>query len=403
MNIKNQNLNIYGTKKKQHYVPKFYLKFFSDAERKFFVYDFNKQMALSNRVFYESQCYKKYFYGEDGVLENQLSKKEGEWAAACRKIIAGERLDNNDVSLLKEFVLYQRQRTSDKNAHSREEREAILLEYARILYLHRGWTFDKEAESYCKNRAEEEVSPAENVLVASSLMKYVEDLGVLVVHYVTENQLITSDSPVITLNPFMRFQGFGYDNVGVVFLIPISPKDLLVIYDDQIYTKFKNTRHIESDDEEEVNRINRYEMIHSERMVYSSDNNNFKLITEEIFDYREREKKRNKTQFLGPEGSQRLIISHSSGVDYYYELPYIHLPRDYRRIPYNCREVIPRHFEEGWDKKLELKYKILSITNKLPLNNETKDVFPSKTDLKLGCKRMENLAKIYWKNRGYNV
>ena len=144
-------------------------------------------------------------------------------------------------------------------------------------------------------------------------------------------------------------------------------------------------------------------MIHAERMVYSSNDENFKIITKEIFDYRERESKRNKTQFLGPEGNQRLIITHPSGVDYYYELPYLHLPREYRRIPYNCREAIPRHFEKGWDEKLAMKYKILSMVNKLPLNNETKDTLPSKTELKLGCKRMENLAKIYWKNRGYDV
>ncbi len=72
-------------------------------------------------------------------------------------------------------------------------------------------------------------------------------------------------------------------------------------------------------------------------------------------------------------------------------------------LPYNCREAIPRHFEKGWDKKLALKYRILSTVNKLPLDNETKDELPSKTDLKLGCKRMENLAKIYWKSRGYDV
>ena len=73
MNSYNQNNSSYVAKKKQHYVPKFYLKFFSDAERKFFVYDFNKQMELPNRVFFESQCHKKFFYGEDGLLENQLS------------------------------------------------------------------------------------------------------------------------------------------------------------------------------------------------------------------------------------------------------------------------------------------------------------------------------------------
>jgi len=90
-------------------------------------------------------------------------------------------------------------------------------------------------------------------------------------------------------------------------------------------------------------------------------------------------------------------------MEYYYELPYIMLPREYRRIPYNCREAIPRHFEKGWDTKLAMKYQVLSMTKKLPLNAETKKIMPSKTDLKMGCRRMESLAKIYWKAKGYNL
>lgn len=61
----------------------------------------------------------------------------------------------------------------------------------------------------------------------------------------------------------------------------ISTKDLLVLYDDHLYTKF-NTSYIESNDEAEVEIINRYEMIHAERMVYSSNDENFKIITKEI-------------------------------------------------------------------------------------------------------------------------
>ena len=66
---------MHGEKKKQHYVPRFYLKFFADHENKFYAYDFDTNRFIPNRVYYESQCYKKFFYGEDGILEEQLSKK----------------------------------------------------------------------------------------------------------------------------------------------------------------------------------------------------------------------------------------------------------------------------------------------------------------------------------------
>ena len=103
------------------------------------------------------------------------------------------------------------------------------------------------------------------------------------------------------------------------------------------------------------------------------------------------------------EGSQRLIISQAEGSEFYYELPYLILPREYRRIPYNCREAIPRHFEKGWEEKLAMKYQVLCMAKKLPLNQETDNLLPSKTDLKIGCRRMENLARIYWKEKGYNI
>ena len=107
-------------------------------------------------------------------------------------------------------------------------------------------------------------------------------------------------------------------------------------------------------------------------MFYSTDIADSNLVTDDILDYRQREERRNKTQFLGPEGSQRLMMSQAEGMEYYYEFPYIILPREYRRIPYNCRETIPRHFEKGWDNKLAMKYQVLSMTKKLPLNAETK-------------------------------
>ena len=392
-----------SVKKKQHYVPRFYLRYFADFDNKFYVYDFSRNGVIPDRVYYESQCFKKFFYGEDGVLEEQLSKKEGEWAKACKKAISSDVLSESDCALLKEFVLYQKQRTDSNNNQRIEEREAVLRECARQLYYHKGWQFDEVAENYCRQRAKEEITPAENVSLAVKMLKYIDDLSIIVVKYTTNSKLITTDSPVVTLNAFMKFQGHGYDNVGVVFLMPLSPENLLVIYDEGLYKKYKGRLYVESTCEEEVLNINRYGIIHSERMFFSADIRNIELVTAEVLGYREREINRNKTQFLGPEGSQRLIISHSEGTDYYYELPYAILPREYRRIPYNCREAIPRHFEKGWDNKLAMKYKVLSMTKNLPLNDETKREIPSKTDLKMGCRRMESLANKYWKDKGYSL
>ncbi len=391
--------------KKQHYVPRFYLKRFANKENKFFVYDFEKSKLISNNpIPYEDQCYKKYFYGEDGVLESALAEKEGNWATVIEKIVCESKLSDEEISMLKEFILFQKQRTNDENNHSIEQKASVIKESVKLLCYQKGWEFDEDTIAYCDKKAREDASPAENVVIASNMLKYIDDLEILIVHYNTTNKLLTSDSPVVTLNPFTEFMGFGYDCIGVSFLMPITPEYLVILYDSDFYTKFKNKTYVESDNEEEVKSINMYELIHAESKAFSTNTENFELINNEIVDNRAKEKKRNRTQYLGPENTVgRLIISQMSGTDYYFDLPYLVFPREFRRIPFICREAVPRHFQEGWDTKLERKYKVLSVTRMGPIRTELADEVIPRGDLRMGCRRMETLAKKYWKSKGYEV
>lgn len=377
--------------RKQHFVPRFYLKLFADKNNKFNVYDFQQEKIIAKPVYYGSQCYGKYFYGEDGLWETRLSEMEGKWATSVYKAINGEKLSKEDILSLKEFIVYQRQRTSAENRRSLEEREAILKECAESLYFNKGWNFDEQAENYCKERAKEGVSPAENVEMASKMVKYIADLDILIIRYNTEELLITTDSPVIVLNPFLKFQGFGFNNIGTVFLMPLSPSHLLIVYDGTLYSNNIEKLYIESNNAKEVLDLNKYQMIHAERMAFSSDIR-FLSISEEILSNREKEIKRNKTEFLGAKG-QRLIMTKVNGINYYYKLPYIELPRNYQRIPFHCREPIPRVYEEGWERKLSMQYEVLCIASERMEHKK----FPSKIDLKIGCRRMESIAKKYWR------
>ena len=376
-------------KRKQHYVPRFYLKQFADENKKLIAFDFKQGALIEKPVYYATQCYKDYFYGEDGVWENRLADMEGKWSASVYKAIKGEKLNQQDITYLKEFVLFQRQRTSAENDRSLKEREDILIESAKSIYHNKGWLFDQKAEDYCRARAQEEVSPAENVEIATRMKKYIDDLDVLIVRYDTREHLITSDSPVIVLNPFLKIRGFGYGDIGVAFLLPLSPRTLLILYDGTLFKKYTKIIYHDSTDSDEVEIINKYELIQAERMAYSSEASYLK-VNQEIYDFREKEIERNRTQFLGPEGN-RLMITQLRGTNYYYEIPYIHLPREYRRIPYNCREMITRAYDVGFERKLSVKYQFLAVVIKPDMK-----MLPQKTDLKLGCNRMEALAKIYW-------
>ena len=72
-------------KKKQHFVPKFYMSLFANSNKEFAVYNIEKRMC-AYPVPYKNQCYKDYFYGKDGKEFNiakaflcyNLGAKQGE-------------------------------------------------------------------------------------------------------------------------------------------------------------------------------------------------------------------------------------------------------------------------------------------------------------------------------------
>ena len=54
--------------KKQHFVPKLYLKNFTRDGKTFSVYNIAKNL-LAPSVPYDTQCYKNYYYGKDLIWE----------------------------------------------------------------------------------------------------------------------------------------------------------------------------------------------------------------------------------------------------------------------------------------------------------------------------------------------
>jgi hypothetical protein len=77
--------------KKHHFVPKFYMKFFSPNGKSVNLLHMKREIKLLG-IPLKNQCYRDYFYGEDGKLEDALGKIESEAAEAIRRLIANERV-----------------------------------------------------------------------------------------------------------------------------------------------------------------------------------------------------------------------------------------------------------------------------------------------------------------------
>lgn len=379
-------------KKKQHYVPQFYMRQFANRNGEFSIYHLKNERCIE-AVPYNNQCYKDYYYGNDGIWEDRLSVMESRWAAVINKVLAEEILMEEDLQLIKQFALYQRQRTYAEGEYVKQGRRETLIEYGKMLYANKGWSFDDTARKICEERAADEVTPAENLENAVKLTKYLEDLDVLIINYKTKNELISSDTPVIIINPFHRFT-IGYGCMGIILFFPVSRDKLAVIYDSKIYSRYNNYQYVDINDEMEVCNLNAFQYISAEKILFAYSKDDISRFSDDIKQVRHDCRERNAISTLGPDG-HKMIMSGQRLVLYDCELSFGQLPHKFKRIPFTCREAIPRKWEMEWENKLNIKEQIMMEIFKMNPKS-LDDIGLPKKDLKRGYRRMALVAHNYW-------
>ena len=72
-------------KKRQHYVPQFYLRNFVREDNCFTILNIKAEKIIENEP-YQKQCYEDYYYGNDEIWENKLGKIENDAALIIAKI-----------------------------------------------------------------------------------------------------------------------------------------------------------------------------------------------------------------------------------------------------------------------------------------------------------------------------
>ena len=121
-------------KKKQHFVPRFYLKNFSLLKNGKTIGIFN----VENEKFIpegalKNQAYKNYFYGKDKVIENALGTLEGPSSEIISKIINYEIFPNkateNHIVLLT-FIIFLHSRTK----YIADEQNEMTDKFVKLLF-----------------------------------------------------------------------------------------------------------------------------------------------------------------------------------------------------------------------------------------------------------------------------
>lgn len=99
-------------KRRQHYVPKFYLRNFSENNKSVGIYLF-KENKMIKHASINDNLWKEYYYGEDAVVENKLADYEGRWNEIISSILETESLPDTekDLACLRFFILIASART----------------------------------------------------------------------------------------------------------------------------------------------------------------------------------------------------------------------------------------------------------------------------------------------------
>lgn len=223
-------------KKKQHYVPQFYLRNFSWGKDRLPIKLFNIQRGdhfTAGNL--KGQCYEDYFYGKDLVIENMFGTIEGRVSPIVDQIVAGGGPPvrySVDHDALLTFVLFQYGRTK-----------------------HAGEAADEQVDKLAKTALakDERIEPehlemikiglknpfALTLRAVSHSLPIAHDLQIKIAINRTPIRFVTSDHPVVFYNQYGEERvirsNTGLASKGLQIFYPVSPQHMVVLYDEKIY------------------------------------------------------------------------------------------------------------------------------------------------------------------------
>lgn len=225
-------------KKKQHFVPQFYLKNFAlDASRKNLgIFNIDRQKFILSGTL-KDQAYKHYLYGHDLAIENAFSVQEGRTAKVIRAVI-----NQNSISFLTEieyyylleFVICLRERTVYSFSEINESTDKLAKAFI---------SSDKAApKDIDLNKLQIKLKETANTAMynAGVMMPYTFDLAVKLVVNETKTPFITSDNPVVFYNQFLEDKHKVGSNTGIAtkgleIILPLSPRHTIIFFDKDVY------------------------------------------------------------------------------------------------------------------------------------------------------------------------
>jgi len=338
-------------KKRQHYVPRFYLKNFStNSEGKSIgVYNVDRYKFIP-RGSLKEQAYKNYFYGEDDEIEDSLSTIESIAASAIKNILAKrtmpEKLTSEYYSLLA-FTALQWARTPYAADEAKE-----IIEKSLESTVERDKSYKIVLDEF-KSRLEN--APLYLLRNVPKLIPCISDLNIILLINQTNIPFITSDNPVVLYNQFLEkrreyYCNTSFESKGLQIFFPLSPELCLIFFDKDVY-RFSNAlnRTIKLAKQQDLNALNQLQCINSYTNIYFNENVSNDYIT---YIFRKVKKWRRDSKFRhiespprkGPDGGIRILqVNHKNDIKINLYLSFISIKKSARGFKIGDKALIVRN------------------------------------------------------------
>lgn len=264
--------------KRQHFIPQFYLRYFSlnKEDKQVCIYNLDREKYFEGNI--KTICSKDYFYDKDGQLEKTLSLMEGAVSKTIGKIIESETIKfegAEEFSRFLSFVCMQYGRTKLQGEINTQIANKIFDYYKPRISKEKG--IDMETLKAMKMK---HPHPVLHSLLYSLLSGVIiSDMNMVLLKNNTSIEFITSDSPVIRFNPFFNKlkqnkQTGGFAQRGLILYFPLTPRFAIMFFDNSYYLlkKLKNTL-ININDKNEIRRLNGLQIIFCHENIYFANKN----------------------------------------------------------------------------------------------------------------------------------
>lgn len=222
-------------KRNHHYVPKMYLRAFaSSSPRTINLYNLDNRMAVQDASLAD-QCYVRHFYGETDDIEDGLGELERLVAPSLQQVISTSQLPafgTQEYLRLVVFVALQTIRTTRAVNRINTGIDKFIKQLA-------GKSAEFKDMDLASMRIGISDAPSYSLRFIEPVLSTMGDLGMHLICARPGQIFITSDNPVFRYNQFMQ----GVTDVGLTgglcrgiqVFVPLSPKHMLMLYDESVY------------------------------------------------------------------------------------------------------------------------------------------------------------------------